>query len=55
MRLLSVLALVGLLVCFTNPAQATPDGWHASLDKGLDAAKKSGKPLLVITAWQRTL
>ena len=28
-----------------------PPGWHATLDAGLGAAKKSGKPLLVVTAW----
>ena len=30
---------------------ATPEAWHATLDAGIAAAKKSGKPLLVVTAW----
>ncbi len=29
------------------------DGWHKSLDEGLDAARKSGRPLLVVTGWPR--
>jgi hypothetical protein len=34
------------------PASAIPEGWHTSLDDGLEAAKKSGKPLLVVTGWK---
>ena len=33
-------------------AGAAPDGWLASLDGGLDAARRSGKPVLVVTAWK---
>jgi hypothetical protein len=32
-------------------ALAAPDGWHTSIDDGVDAAKKSGKPVLVVTIW----
>jgi hypothetical protein len=32
-------------------AAAAPAGWHGSLADGLVAAKRSGKPLLVVTAW----
>jgi len=32
-------------------ALAAPDGWHRTLDDGLAAAKRSGKPVLVVTAW----
>jgi len=28
------------------------DGWHQSRDDGLTAARKSGKPTLVITLWK---
>jgi hypothetical protein len=28
-----------------------PPGWHASIDAGVAAAKKSGRALLVATAW----
>lgn len=33
------------------PALASPEGWHRTLDDGLKAAKKSGKPVLMVTAW----
>ncbi len=26
--------------------------WHTTLDKGVESAKKSGKPLLIVTAWK---
>ncbi len=44
-----------LLVPALGATAAPPEGWHPTLDKGLESAKKSGKPLLLITAWQRTL
>ena len=31
---------------------AAPEGWHGSLKDGLAAAKKSGKPVLVVTVWK---
>ena len=40
------LALVGATV-----AGAAPDGWHRARKDGADAARKSGKPVLVVTAW----
>jgi hypothetical protein len=40
-----VLALAALT------ARAAPDGWHQSLDDGKKAARVSGKPILVVTAW----
>ena len=33
-------------------AGAGAEGWHKSLDDGIEAAKKSGKPLLVVTGWK---
>lgn len=53
--MLSAAVAALLLVPATLAQAAPPDGWHGSLDKGLEAAKKSGKPLLLITAWTRTL
>lgn len=34
-------------------ALGAADGWHASLDAGLDAAKKSGRPVLAVTIWKQ--
>jgi len=31
---------------------AALDGWLTSRDAGLEAARKSGKPVLVITMWK---
>ena len=45
-------AVVSMLL-FAVPLLAAPDGWHADLEKGLKAAKKSGKPLFVATMWKR--
>ncbi len=45
---LSLLALAWLAA----PAAAAPEGWHTSMKDGLEAAKKSGRPLLVVTAWK---
>ena len=51
---LFVLVLVGLgLIAPTT--SAAPEGWHKSLKDGVEAAGKSGKPILMITAWKRTL
>ncbi|MHC4913390.1 MAG: hypothetical protein ACYTE5_10415 [Planctomycetota bacterium] len=33
-------------------ALAAPEGWHKSLEDGTKAAKRSGKPILVITTWR---
>ena len=49
MRTILVGAAALLLV---TAAGAAPDGWSASLEDGLAAAKKSGKPVLVITLWK---
>ena len=46
MRPLSVLALLAGLVL------ATPQGWHRTKKDGEKAAKKSGKPVLVVTIWK---
>ena len=46
---LFTLAAAGLLGA---GADAAPEGWHASMKDGLEAAAKSGRPLLVVTAWK---
>ena len=48
-------ALLALLtaILFTAPsALAAPEGWHKSLEDGQKAARGSGKPILVVTAWR---
>ncbi len=45
------LLAVGALA-FAGSALAIPDGWHGSMDDGLEAAAKSGRPLLVVTGWK---
>jgi hypothetical protein len=39
------------LALLASAALAVPEGWHASLDDGRKAARQSGKPILVVTAW----
>jgi len=40
------------LLLLAGVAQARPEGWHKSMEDGLKAAKKSGKPVLVVTLWK---
>jgi hypothetical protein len=40
-----------LLVAGAAAAGPIPDGWHSSLKDGAAAAKRTGKPVLVVTAW----
>ncbi len=49
-----VFALLTLGV-LANHSTAQPEGWHGSLKDGVEAAAKSNKPILLITAWKRTL
>jgi hypothetical protein len=46
MRTLATIALLGAV------AAAAPAGWHSKLDDGVAAAKKSGKPVFVVTMWK---
>ena len=57
MRISGILLLSALAIGLTSmPAHAAaPDGWHSSLEAGVEAAAKSGKPILLITGWKRTL
>lgn len=43
----AVLALLGTAV-----AWAADRTWHPDLDSGVAAARKSGKPILVVTGWK---
>ena len=47
----AISAVMGLGATGTTADVA--EGWHKSMDDGLEAAKKSGKPLLVITLWKQ--
>ena len=52
------LAAAAAVVCLAAPglvATAGAGAWHASLDQALDAAKKSGRPVLVVTLWPKGL
>jgi len=46
MRTLALITLLG------GVAVAAPDGWHSKLKEGVAAAKKSGKPVFVVTMWK---
>lgn len=43
----AVLALLGAAV-----AWAADRTWHPDLDAGIAAARKSGRPILVVTGWK---
>ena len=44
--------VLALGLVFTGAtASAVPDGWHGNLKDGLEAAAKSGKPVLAVTLW----
>ena len=46
-----LLRLLPLLLVLAAPAFAA-EGWLRTRDDGLEAAKKSGRPVLVVTAWK---
>ncbi len=46
---------LGIALIALPTSSAAPAGWHTSLKDGVEAAGKSGKPILLITAWKRTL
>lgn len=51
MRLLvSTLALCTFVAALAPPARA--EEWHRSLEDGLAASAKSGKPTLLVTLWK---
>ena len=55
MRILRSLALATLIATaaavVTGPILAG-DAWHKDLETGISAARKSGRPILVVTAWK---
>ena len=42
---------IAAIILLSSGVLAAPEGWHSKLEDGLKAAKKSGKPVLVITTW----
>lgn len=48
MRVLCFLSLALL----AHPVAGPPEGWHKSLKDGVKAARKSAKPILVVTLWK---
>ena len=44
-----------LSLAFAGAAWAAPEGWHKSMQDGVAAAQKSGKPVLVVTMWKEKL
>ena len=51
-RAAGIAAVAALTLALGTSANAAPDGWHTSLKDGLEASAKSGKPLLLVTAWK---
>jgi len=55
-RTISACAVAGAvagIALFAVAASVSADvKWHRDLDAGVAAARKSGKPLLVVTAWK---
>jgi len=43
--------VLGLATLLATATAARADGWHTSLEDGLAAAGKSGKPVLLVTLW----
>jgi hypothetical protein len=52
MRVLALLGALALSVGATAPASAGEIEWLPSLEKGLDAARKSGRAVLYVTLWK---
>ena len=51
-RIATSVLLAAAVLCVAGVADAVPEGWHSNLKDGLEAGKKSGKPLLVVTGWR---
>ena len=45
-------SVCAMTLALLGTALAAPDGWHRSKADGEGAAKKSGKPVLVVTMWK---
>ena len=52
MKLGATAAIAALTLLFAVPALSSPEGWMRSLEDGQKAARQSGKPILVVTAWK---
>jgi len=53
-QLIGMRATISLLV-LGAAALAAPQGWRKTLDGGVAAARKCGKPVLVVTLWRTGL
>jgi hypothetical protein len=51
MRTVGAITTLSLLLLGAT-VLAAPEGWHKKLDDGVAAAKKSGKPVFVVTMWK---
>ncbi|MHC4579803.1 MAG: hypothetical protein ACYTED_20695 [Planctomycetota bacterium] len=52
MRLATVATAATVTTVFLlGTATASPEGWHRTMKDGVAAAKRSGKPVLVVTMW----
>jgi len=52
MRNPAFLASLLLAVSAAPVLAGRPDGWHSKLEDAVVAAKKSGKPIFVVTLWK---
>ena len=50
-RALTSAVAIGAILSFASIGVGAPEGWHKKLEDGVKAAKRSGKPVLVITTW----
>ena len=46
-----IVITLALTALTAHTATAVPEGWHKNLEDGKKAARLSGKPILVVTAW----
>ena len=52
MKLGTVTAFAAFTLLFAAPMLAAPEGWLGKFEEGQKAARRSGKPILVVTAWK---
>ena len=52
MRNTIIVAALAAVILAPAAILAAPTAWHQNIEEGRKAAKKSGKPLLVITTWK---
>lgn len=52
MKLATATAFAAFTLLFAAPVLSAPEGWLGKLEEGQKAARQSGKPILVVTAWK---